>query len=102
MAQDWLWMSAGDLGRAIGDGNIDPVALTGPILDAIRTHPLSDRIYARLTGDGAGRGQGRRPARARRQPPRAARRRAGELERPVRHRRHRHRGRFRVAQGPGA
>ncbi len=49
MAQDWLWMSAGDLGRAIEEGDIDPVALTGTFLDAIRTHALRDRIYARLT-----------------------------------------------------
>ena len=49
MSDDWLWMSAGDLGRGIGEGDIDPVALTGAYLDAIRTHPLRDRIYARLT-----------------------------------------------------
>ena len=35
MAKDWLWMSAGDLGRAIGAGTIDPVALTETYLDAI-------------------------------------------------------------------
>ena len=49
MAQDWLWMSAGELGRGIGEGDIDPVALTGTYLDAIQTHPLRDRIYACLT-----------------------------------------------------
>jgi len=49
MAEDWLWMSAGELGRGIGEGDIDPVALTEAYLDAIETHPLADRIYARRT-----------------------------------------------------
>ncbi|PIE16203.1 MAG: amidase [Rhodobacterales bacterium] len=42
-------MSAADLGRGIGRGEIDPVALTQTYLDAITAHPLQHRIYARLT-----------------------------------------------------
>jgi len=49
MSQQWLKMSAGDLGRGIGAGDIDPVALTRTYLDAIKSHPLQHRIYARLT-----------------------------------------------------
>ena len=49
MAKDWLTMSAGDLGRAIGAGRIDPVDLTGVFFDAIKAHPLTPRIFARLT-----------------------------------------------------
>ncbi|HHC29383.1 MAG TPA: amidase, partial [Rhodobacterales bacterium] len=46
---DWLTMSAGDLGRGIEAGEIDPVELATAYFDAIKTHPLRDRIYARLT-----------------------------------------------------
>jgi len=46
---EWREMSAGDLGRAIGRGEIDPQDLTAAFLDAIRAHPMQDRIYARLT-----------------------------------------------------
>ena len=53
MAEDWLWMSAGELGRGIDEGDIDPVALTDAYLDAIETHPHHDRIYARLTAETA-------------------------------------------------
>ena len=53
MSQDWLWMSACDLGRAIGAGEIDPVGLTESYLAAIDAHPLSPRIYARVTHDRA-------------------------------------------------
>lgn len=53
MVDDWLWMSAGDLGRAIGAGRIDPVELTGTYFEAIRAHPLQGRIYARLTEERA-------------------------------------------------
>lgn len=49
MADNWLWMSAGDLGRGIGAGTIDPVDLTEAYLDAAETHPESARIYARIT-----------------------------------------------------
>ena len=51
--QDWLTMTAGDLGRGIGRGEIDPVALTRTYLDAIDAHPMADRIYARVTHDRA-------------------------------------------------
>ncbi|EAR49713.1 Amidase [Oceanicola granulosus HTCC2516] len=46
---EWLWMSAAELGRRIGSGEIDPVALTRAYLDAIAAHPDRDRIYARVT-----------------------------------------------------
>lgn len=49
----WLWMSAGDLGRGIGDGEIDPVALTECYLDAIDGHEHRDRIYTVVTHDRA-------------------------------------------------
>lgn len=51
--QDWLKASAGDLGRGIAAGNIDPVELATCYLDAIDAHPLRDRIYARVTRDRA-------------------------------------------------
>lgn len=47
--QHWLTMTAGDLGRGIAAGDIDPVKLTQTYLDAIDAHPLKDRIYARVT-----------------------------------------------------
>jgi aspartyl-tRNA(Asn)/glutamyl-tRNA(Gln) amidotransferase subunit A len=50
---DWLKMTACDLGRGIGAGDIDPVALTQTYLDAIEAHELKDRIYARVTADRA-------------------------------------------------
>ena len=50
---DWLKMTACDLGRGIGAGDIDPVALTQTYLDAIEAHELKDRIYARVTVDRA-------------------------------------------------
>ncbi|WP_170547014.1 amidase [Ruegeria arenilitoris] len=51
--QDWLTMTACDLGRGIGMGRIDPVELTETYLSAIDAHPHSDRIYARVTHDRA-------------------------------------------------
>ena len=51
--QDWLWMTTADLGRGIGAGEIDPVALTETYLAAIDAHPLQTRIYARVTHDRA-------------------------------------------------
>ena len=51
--QDWLWMTAADLGRGIDAGSIDPVALTDTFLAAIDAHPLRDRVYARVTHDRA-------------------------------------------------
>lgn len=50
---DWRWMTAADLGRGIGAGDIDPVALTETYLAAIDAHPHRDRIYARVTHDRA-------------------------------------------------
>lgn len=47
--QEWLWASAAELGRGIGAGRIDPVALTQTYLDAIAAHPMTPRIYARVT-----------------------------------------------------
>lgn len=51
--QDWLWMTAADLGAEIGAGTIDAVALTETYLAAIDAHPLRDRIYARVTHERA-------------------------------------------------
>jgi aspartyl-tRNA(Asn)/glutamyl-tRNA(Gln) amidotransferase subunit A len=51
--QDWLGMTAAALGRGIGAGQIDPVALCETYLTAIDAHPLRDRIYARVTHDRA-------------------------------------------------
>ncbi len=51
--QEWLTMTAADLGRGIGSGQIDPVALCQTYLDAIDAHPMRDRIYARVTADRA-------------------------------------------------
>ena len=51
--QDWLWMTAAKLGRGIGKGTIDPVALTETYLEAIDEHPLRDRIFARVMHDRA-------------------------------------------------
>ncbi len=47
--QDWLRMTAADLGRGIEAGTIDPIALCETYLAAIDAHPLRDRIYARVT-----------------------------------------------------
>ena len=51
--QDWLTMTAADLGRGIEEGQIDPVSLCKTYLDAIDAHPLRDQIYARVTADRA-------------------------------------------------
>lgn len=51
--QDWLTMTAADLGRGIDAKEIDPVALCQTYLDAIEAHPLRDRIYARVTAERA-------------------------------------------------
>jgi len=50
---EWLKMTACDLGRAIGAGEIDPVDLCEAYLEAIGAHEYRDRIYARLTVDRA-------------------------------------------------
>ncbi len=49
MANDWLAMTASDLGRGIEAGEIDPVRLTEVHLEAIAGHAETGRIYARLT-----------------------------------------------------
>lgn len=51
--QDWLKMSAADLGRGIAAQEIDPVALTQCYLDAIDSHPHRDRIYSQVTRERA-------------------------------------------------
>jgi aspartyl-tRNA(Asn)/glutamyl-tRNA(Gln) amidotransferase subunit A len=51
--QDWLKMSAADLGRGIGRGEIDAVALTQTYLEAIAAHPEQARIYSAVTADRA-------------------------------------------------
>lgn len=51
--RDWLSMTAADLGRGIGAGDIDPVALCETYLSEIESHPLRDRIYARVTASRA-------------------------------------------------
>ena len=51
--QDWLRMNAGDLGRGIGAGEIDPEALCETYLAAIAAHPLRDRIYTVVTAERA-------------------------------------------------
>ncbi len=53
MSARWLTMSAADLGRAIGAGDIDPVTLAETYLAAVERHELTPRIYARLTVDRA-------------------------------------------------
>lgn len=45
----WRRMSAAALGRGIGTGEIDAVALTECFLDAIDAHEFGPRIYARTT-----------------------------------------------------
>lgn len=51
--QEWLNMTAADLGRGIETGEIDPVTLCMTYLDAIDVHPLRDKIYASVTDDRA-------------------------------------------------
>ncbi|EDM70603.1 amidase family protein [Roseobacter sp. AzwK-3b] len=50
---EWLSMSAAELGRGIGKGDIDPVALTETYLDAIEGHAARDRIYSVVTAERA-------------------------------------------------
>lgn len=69
--QDWLHMTACDLGRAIARQEIDPVDLTEAYLAAINAHPMRDRIYARVTHDRA-----RSEARAAQERAKAGRRRS--------------------------
>ncbi|MDX5357576.1 MAG: amidase [Rhodobacterales bacterium] len=53
MANEWLALSAAELGRGIGDGSIHAVELTEAYLDALASHPDTQRIYARLTPERA-------------------------------------------------
>ena len=53
--QDWLTMTAAELGRGIAAGRIDPVDLTEAYLEAIAAHPLAGRIYVRYARDTADR-----------------------------------------------
>lgn len=50
---DWLEMTAAELGRGIGVGEIDPVELTEVYLNAIQAHEARDKIYARATPERA-------------------------------------------------
>lgn len=50
---DWLTMTAAELGRGIGKGEIDPVTLCDTYLSAIDAHPARDRIYTIVTHDRA-------------------------------------------------
>lgn len=45
----WSAMTAADLGRGIGKGNINAVELTEYFLDRIDSHDLAPRIYARAS-----------------------------------------------------
>lgn len=51
--QEWLTMTAADLGREIGGGKIDPIALTETYLEAIDAHPHRNTIYSAVTHDRA-------------------------------------------------
>ncbi len=51
--QEWLTMTAADLGRGIASGAIDPVHLTQTYLDVIDGHSETPHIYARVTHDRA-------------------------------------------------
>ncbi len=53
MSDDWLWMTAADLGRGIARGEVDPAALTERYLQEIDEHPLTARIFARATPERA-------------------------------------------------
>lgn len=50
---DWLTKSACEIGRGIGTGDADPVALTEGYLDAVEASPYGTQIYARMTRDRA-------------------------------------------------
>lgn len=48
MSKTWANMTAAELGAEIEAGRINPVSLCEMQLDAIDSHPLRDRIYARV------------------------------------------------------
>jgi aspartyl-tRNA(Asn)/glutamyl-tRNA(Gln) amidotransferase subunit A len=60
--QDLALAERGDLGRGIGRGEIDPVALTEAYLDAIAGHPPGPHLYRPDTGARPRRGARRRPS----------------------------------------
>jgi aspartyl-tRNA(Asn)/glutamyl-tRNA(Gln) amidotransferase subunit A len=49
MSKTWFRLTASELGREIGAGRIHAVELAEAFLDAIDSHPLGERIYARTT-----------------------------------------------------
>ena len=51
--RDWLWMTAADLGRGIGSGDIDAEALCDAYLSAIAENDARAQAYARVTEDRA-------------------------------------------------
>ncbi len=53
MIDGWNRMSATALGREIGAGRLDPVALAEGFLEAINQHQYREDIYARTTSDRA-------------------------------------------------
>jgi aspartyl-tRNA(Asn)/glutamyl-tRNA(Gln) amidotransferase subunit A len=53
MSEAWRSMSAADLGRGIGAGEIDPRDLAEVFLAAMAAHPDTPRIYARITAERA-------------------------------------------------
>ena len=53
MAGRWLELSACDLGRRIGAGEIDPAELAEEYIEAISSHPAADSIYSGLTKERA-------------------------------------------------
>ncbi|HUF87107.1 MAG TPA: amidase family protein [Thermohalobaculum sp.] len=65
MSDDWRSMSAGDLGRAIGAGRIDPRDLAEAFLEAIAAHPDTARIYSHTTPERAREGAAAAAGRAR-------------------------------------
>ncbi len=50
MNDDWSALSASELGRLIGHGEIDPRELTEAYLGRMRAHPDLESIYVRVTG----------------------------------------------------
>lgn len=53
MSDNWLWLSAAELGRALETGAIDARELTEVYLGAIDGHPDAAAIYARATPERA-------------------------------------------------
>ncbi|MEM1386544.1 MAG: amidase family protein [Pseudomonadota bacterium] len=53
MSDQWLWMSAAQLGRGIENGDIDPLELTDRYLTNISDHPNQRDIYSVVTAERA-------------------------------------------------